>query len=346
MERGARHGTAAALLAAGLFGATAPVAKKLLENSGIAALSCLLYFGAFLALTVSSVLLGPSSESPLRPSDVPKLAAVAVIGGIGGPLLLLYGLQRTSGIAGSLLLNLEAPLTLLLAVLVFGEHLSTRMTLAATAMFAGAGLVTADPGRSYASVAGALAIAGACLAWAIDNNLTQRLSLRNPVQLAQAKTATAAAGLAVVAVATGSTFPPWRIGMVALAVGALGYGFSIVLDVVALRLIGAARESALFAVAPFAGALVAIPLLSEHLTTGTGVAAVLMVLGAVAFVSERHEHLHEHEAIEHEHVHEHDAHHRHVHEEIIEGRHSHPHRHEETVHAHGHASDVHHRHGH
>jgi drug/metabolite transporter (DMT)-like permease len=261
-------------------------------------------------------------------------------------MLLLFGLQRTTGIAGSLLLNLEAPLTLVLAIGLFGEHLQARLVVAAASVFAGAAFVTADPGRSYATVAGALAIGAACLAWAIDNNVTQRLSSRDPLRLAQVKTGAATAGLGLISVVSRSRFPTARFAACALVAGAIGYGVSIVLDVHALRLLGAAREAVLFATAPFVGAIVAIVLLSERPTPGIGVGAVLMVLGVATYVSERHEHPHAHAPIEHEHVHEHDAHHAHEHDPASLERHSHPHLHQETQHAHPHASDVHHRHGH
>ena len=346
MEGPARRGAAAALVAATCFGAAAPVSKELLRHSGIAALSFLLYLGAFVALSLVSAMRGPSREARFSRGDIPGLAAVAVAGGVVGPLLLLFGLHRTTGMAGSLLLNLEAPLTVLLAVAFFGEHLSARLLVAAGAVFAGAGFLATDPGRSYATAAGALAISGACLAWAIDNNITQRLSLRDPIRLVQVKTGVAAAGLGVISVATDSRFPPLRFAVVALAVGALGYGLSIVLDVYALRLIGAAREAALFATAPFVGALLAIPLLSERLTAGIGVASALMISGVAAFVWERHEHLHVHAPIEHEHVHEHDEHHHHAHDRAPAASHSHLHWHEPAEHAHPHASDAHHRHSH
>ena len=346
MDRAERQGVTAALIAAAIFGATAPVAKQLLEHSGIAALSFLLYLGGFVALSVAARLRGPSSEAGLRRGDVPALAAISLIGGIAGPLLLLVGLRRTSGIAGSLLLNLEAPLTLLLALALFGEHLSRRMVLAAATVFVGAGFVTVDPGPSYATVAGATAIAGACVAWALDNNLTQRLALRDPVRLVQVKAGAAAVGLGTISVATGSRFPTWSYAALAAAVGAVGYGLSIVLDVRALRLIGAARESALFATAPLVEAVVAMPLLAERPTAGIVAASVLMGVGVAAFIRESHEHRHVHEPLDHEHFHEHDEHHRHDHPDAAPAEHSHAHHHDPTAHAHPHASDAHHRHSH
>jgi drug/metabolite transporter (DMT)-like permease len=191
-------------------------------------------------------------------------------------------------------------------------------------------------------------LGGACLAWATDNNLTQRLSHRDPLDLVRWKTLAAGACNLVVAVALGEALPTYVTIAIALTIGAVSYGLSIVLDTYALRLLGAAREAALFATAPFLGALAALPLLHEHFSTGAGAAAILMSIGVALLLSERHAHEHTHEPLEHEHVHEHDEHHQHAHEpgQSTESPHSHLHRHEPITHAHPHVSDAHHRHRH
>src|SRR4029077_6767512 len=106
------------------------------------------------------------------------------------------------------------------------------------------------------SQGGAVALAGACLAWGVDSNLTQRLSLRDPVALRRLKALAAGCGSLVLAVALRDSFPDGRVMVGAIVVGALSYGLSILLDAYALRFVGAAREAAYFATAPFFGALV------------------------------------------------------------------------------------------
>jgi hypothetical protein len=133
----------------------------------------------------------------------------------------------------------------------------------------------------------------------------------------------------------------------ALGVGALSYGASIVLDAYALRLLGAAREAAYFATAPFFGALLAIPLDGDRFDGRTLAAMGLMAAGAALLGRERHSHMHTHEAIEHEHMHVHDAHHRHAHPDgDAREPHSHPHQHAPLTHDHPHVPDAHHRHRH
>lgn len=340
------HGTAAGLTAAVLFGASTPIAKRLLPDSEPLVLASLFYLGAAVVLSVVRMGGRHPQEAPLRGVDVPWLVALTVLGGGLAPVLLLTGLERVSGVSGSLLLNLEAPFTLLVAVTAFGEHAPRRVWAAVALVFAGAVLVEGG-GPSAVDVVGVAAVTGACLAWAVDNNITQRLSLRDPVRLVQIKALGAGAGLAVLAVATGRPLPAGPVVGAALVVGGTCYGVSILLDVVALRILGAGREAALFATAPFAGAALAVPLLGEAVGAAALVAALLMVAGVASIIGDDHAHEHDHAEIAHEHRHTHDVHHDHHRGAPVDvGPHSHWHRHQPLRHRHGHVSDAHHRHAH
>jgi drug/metabolite transporter (DMT)-like permease len=350
MVTGQRRGIAAGLLAAALFGASAPVSKLLLPGLGPLLLAALLYLGAGAGLTLYRLLVpsavDPSREARLLRADALPLAGIIVTGGILGPVLMLAGLSRVSALAGSLLLNLEAPFTMLLAVLLFGEHLGRRASLAAGLVVAGGVVLGWRPGELRADPWGAIAIAGACASWAIDNNLTQRLSLRSPILVVRLKTLGAGICTLVVALATGHRLPGAGAIAAAMLVGSLAYGASIVLDMIALRHLGAAREAAMFATAPFIGAALAVPLVGDRLGLPEIAGGVLMAAGVVLLVRERHEHAHTHVALEHEHAHVHDEHHQHAHAGPVSEPHSHAHRHEPVTHSHPHAPDLHHRHDH
>ncbi len=306
----------------------------------------LLYLGSGLGLA----LLGPTMGkrgAPLRRSDVPVLAGIVAAGGVVAPVLLMMGLARLEGTAASLLLNLEAPFTIVLAVALFGESLSRRESAGALAIVAGSVLLSAPAGSGgHVHLAGAAAVAGACLGWAIDNNLSQRLALRDPVALVKVKSLAAAAVSLAIALAAGEALPSPLSAAAALVTGLVGYGVSIVLHVLALRALGTARQAALFATAPFAGAIAAVPLLGERLSLREAAAGAAMAAGVAAIVSARHGHEHAHDALEHEHVHVHDEHHRHEHEAPVEEPHSHVHVHAPLAHDHPHLPDAHHRHGH
>jgi drug/metabolite transporter (DMT)-like permease len=342
-------GSICALLGAALFGLSAPLAKLLLGEISPQLLAGLLYLGAGIALSIVRVV-RRSAESQLQRKDLPLLFGIIVFGGVLGPLLLMLGLQRVSAVTGALLLNLEAPFTMTLAIF-FGEHLGRRAALAGLLIVGASLLLSLQPGQLSGQLVGALFVAGACLSWGLDNNLTQRLSLRDPIAVVQWKTLGAGLFAVPLALLVGAKLPAASITAAALSLGLFSYGASIVLDVYALRLLGAAREAPLFATAPFVGALAAIPLLHERPRPLDGLAALLMLGGVWLLLRERHGHVHTHEPIEHEHLHSHDdAHHAHTHDPVQGGGggepHSHPHRHERLTHDHPHTPDLHHRHKH
>lgn len=332
-----------------LFGASAPVSKLLLPATPPLLLAGLLYLGAGLALSLF-MQVRPARhrerEARLTRRDLGLLLGITVTGGIVGPVLMLVGLERVSGLAGSLLLNLEAPFTILLAVLIFREHLGRRASLAALSIVGGGVLLSWHPGELAAQAWGVLAIAGACLSWGVDNNLTQRLSLKDPVAVVRWKTLGAGACTVSLSLALGIELPRPAVTAAAMGLGVASYGASILLDMYALRMLGAAREAAFFATAPFMGAALAVPLLGDRLGLGEAGAAVLMATGVWLLLRDRHGHVHTHEPMEHEHMHVHDEHHRHQHDAPVSEPHSHIHRHESLTHDHPHVSDLHHRHRH
>jgi drug/metabolite transporter (DMT)-like permease len=340
--RGAVTGLGAALL----FGISTPVAKWLLPSTGPFLLAGLLYLGAGLGLALAAPFRRAGRESPLRREDLPTLAGMVMAGGIAGPLLLLLGLARLPGAQASLLLNLEAPFTIGLAVLVFGESLSRRELLGAAVIVAGGVALAAGAGGGSPQLWSSLAVAGACGAWALDNNLGQRLALRDPVAVTRVKALAAGTVNLGLAMAVGERLPPGPALAGALVTGFLGYGLSIVLHLLAMRHVGAARQAAYFATAPFVGALAAVPILGERLGATELGAGVLMAVGTILLLRARHDHWHEHEALEHDHAHLHEGHHQHAHQGAGVEPHAHPHRHAPVVHDHPHLPDAHHRHRH
>lgn len=342
----APRGAASGLAAAALFGASTPIAKLLVPGSGPLMLAGLLYLGAGLGLLAASPFRRRDGEAPIQRADLPVLVGVIVAGGVVGPLLLVVGLARLSGASAALLLNLEAPFTVALALLMLGERFSRQEALGTVAVIFGAAALTWVPGAVEVDPVGVSCIAGACAAWALDNNLSQRLTIRDPVAVARAKALAAGAFNVALGMVVGEPFPSAAHVAAALVTGSFGYGASIVLHLRAVRSLGAARQAAYFATAPFIGALIAVPVLGDHLTPTHLAAGALMALGIAAIVRARHAHTHAHEAVEHEHAHMHDEHHPHAHEGAVTEPHSHVHRHAPISHDHPHLPDVHHRHGH
>jgi len=338
-------GVYVALASALLFSLSTPIAKTLLSSTPPITLAGLLYAGSGTGLWITRVLTRARAEAPLHKTDVPWLILIVGAGGVCGPLFLMFGLAGTPAASASLLLNLEGVFTLAIAWLLFRENVDVRVGLGAATILAAAVLLSWSGGPAGAGWQ-SLAIVGACLAWAIDNNLTRKISTADPIQLAMIK------GVAAGAVnlsAAGVLRLPWPGGGTiagAAALGFISYGLSLVCFILALRHLGTARTGAYFSVAPFVGAAASILFLGEKVTPAFLAAAGLMATGLYLHVTERHEHTHVHEPMTHMHRHVHDAHHQHTHEPGVPAGepHTHAHTHERLVHSHPHYPDAHHRH--
>jgi drug/metabolite transporter (DMT)-like permease len=348
------HGVTTAFLSAALFGISTPLAKLLLGETQPMVLAGLLYLGSGVGLFLMAAaehIAGKQNkmahESPLKSSDIPILFASILCGGIVAPFLLMYGLSRTSGAAASLLLNSECILTVLMASLVFKESVGKRVILASFAMLIGSLALHYQPrSDGWAVDYGATIVLLAGLMWALDNNLTRRLSLRDPFAIARYKGIVAGSTTLLLALGAGYELPGAKPFIGSMLVGAAGYGISLVLFVYALRNIGTSRTSVYFSAAPFIGAIASFIILRENLTIQMAIAAPFMVFGVWLILKEYHEHAHEHEDFNHEHRHIHDEHHNHWHENINKESHSHDHNHDVMVHSHAHVPDLHHYHRH
>ena len=339
-------GVMAALCAALLFGAGTPLAKQLLSGVDPWMLAGLLYLGSGLGLGAwRLVRLAAPVKLPL--DQWLWLAGAILAGGVAGPVLLMFGLARMPASGASLLLNAEGVFTALLAWFAFRENFDRRIALGMLAIVAGA-VVLSWPGEArFGDAWPALAVLGACLAWAIDNNLTRKVALNDATWIAAVKGLSAGMVNLLLAFWIGSVLPSAPMLAGGLVLGLAAYGISLALFVVGLRHLGTARTGAYFSVAPFFGAMLAVAGLGEPVTAGLLVAGALMALGVWLHLTEHNGHDHTHEPLEHEHEHEHDVHHAHPHaDELAAVRHTHRHRHEPLTHTHAHFPDEHHRHSH
>jgi len=340
------RGVVAALVSALLFGAGTPAAKLLVGGIDPWLLAGVLYLGSGIGLAM--LRLAHRAQAPKLGSGVLWLAGAVVAGGVIGPALLMWGLAHMPASGAALLLNLEGVFTALIAWFAFRENFDVRIALGMVFIMAGAAVVSWPQAAEFGTLMPSLAVAGACLAWGIDNNLTRKVALADASYIAKVKGLAAGATNVALALAAGAALPGLGVTLIAGAVGFFSYGLSLVLFVIALRHLGTARTGAYFSTAPFVGAVAAIPLLNEQATLELVLAGALMAVGVWLHVTERHEHEHRHEGFEHSHEHEHDEHHRHEHQadSPVEDRHTHWHRHEPTTHTHHHYPDAHHRHPH
>jgi drug/metabolite transporter (DMT)-like permease len=340
-------GAGLAVLAALAFGAAMPVVERAGRGLGPLSTAALLYAGACLSALVLGRF-GRSSGAPLRRAHAVRLVAIALVGAGVAPTLLAWGLQRAGATTGSLLLNLEAVFTVLLAWAVRREPIGRRVAAALALMALGGAALTLDAGTAVTfSALGSLAVVGATAAWALDNTLTRGLSEQDPVAVVAGKGALGAAVTGAAALLFHEPAPSAAAAGLLLGCGATGFGLSLRLYLLAQRRIGVARTGSIFAVAPFIAAALAWFAGDRALSGWTLASALLFAAGVALHVTERHRHAHLHPEAEHEHPHRHDdGHHHHRHDFAVEGEHSHHHGHEPLEHSHAHGPDVHHEHSH
>jgi len=345
-EMPALRGAALALLAAVLFGLSAPLIRRFGVEAGAWTTAALLYVGAACAGLLWPAHAG--AEAALRRADLPRIALMSLFGAALGPFALAWGLQRTSALSGSLALTLEAVFTVLLAALFYREHLGRRVIGAVALMSLGGALLVLDSVQEgVTGMVGMFAVIAATLAWGVDNTLSRPLAERNPASVVLCKAAAGSLLSAGLAFGFGEHAPPMLAAAALFVVGMLGYGASLRFYLLAQRSFGAARTGSVFAAAPFIGAATALALGERGITPWLLGGSLLILIGVYLHLTEQHVHAHVHEPLEHEHAHTHaDGHHDHTHAELPVGPHSHLHRHEPLAHTHPHVPDAHHKHVH
>jgi drug/metabolite transporter (DMT)-like permease len=343
-----------ALIAALLFGASAPLAKILLGEVEPIPLAAFLYLGSgigLLGVKIYQRLTQKSleSEAQVGKPDIIWLAGAILAGGVAAPITLLFSLKNTPAATASLLLNFEGVATTLIAALAFKESIGRRAWWAISLITLSSIFLSINLSAGWGFSLGALGIIAACFFWGLDNNFTRNISAKDPLMIVTLKGLGAGGFSLGMALILGNKFPAVIVILGAMILGSLSYGLSIVLFIRAMRGLGAARTSALFGTAPLAGMILSFLLFREFPGWLFLVALPLMIMGTLFLVNEEHEHHHVHEMMLHEHAHVHDdGHHQHEHGEgeIHTRSHSHLHQHPHKEHEHHHMPDIHHRHGH
>ena len=346
-----------ALLAAALFGASAPLSKLLLGEMQPIPLAALLYLGSGAGMLAYRLFQhrsaqGSALEAGVSRTDMPWLAGAVLAGGVAGPIVLLFSLRVTPAATASLLLNFEGVATTLIAALAFKEAIGRRVWGAIGCVTLASILLSWQTGSEWGMriSVGAVGIVCACVLWGVDNNFTRNVSSKDPTAIVTIKGLAAGSFSLLLTALLGQPLPGAGAVLGGLLLGTVSYGLSIMLFVHAMRGLGAARTSALFGAAPFVGAVLSFVLFRESLGLVALIALPLMIVGTALLIGEDHGHPHTHDQLIHEHRHTHeDGHHAHMHESetaVQAGPHSHPHQHIPLIHSHQHLPDIHHRHGH
>lgn len=267
-----------ALLAAALYAVSIPFSKLLLTHVPPTLLAALLYIGAGVGMAVLGAVRRDHSEEPLRRADAPYAVAMVVLD-IAAPVLLMLGLKYSPAASASLLNNFEIVATAIIALMVFGETVGKRLWAAIALITLSSILLTMDTVEGLTFSLGSLLVLGATICWGIENNCTRQIADRDPLQIVKVKGLGSGLGALVVALVIGEELValPWMLATMVL--GFVAYGLSIYYYTYAQRVIGAARTSAYYAIAPFIGVLLSMLILGERPGSTFFVALAIMLIG-------------------------------------------------------------------
>lgn len=334
-----------ATVSAVLFGVTTPFNKSLLNSFDPFLLAGLLYLGASAGLFPVIIF---RRELPflfrMNNANRRRLFGSVILGGIAGPILILFGLKFSSASSVSLWLNLEMVATGVLGFIFFRDYLGWKgWAGVALALISGV-ILTFNEGAT--GIISAVLVTLACVCWGFDNHFTALIDGISAVQSTFFKGLFAGTVNTIIGLSTGNVAISSGSILTALTLGCLCYGVSIVLYIISAQKIGAIRSQIIFSSAPFFGVLFSVIFLSENISILQVLSMLLFLVSLFFLFSEKHEHYHLHYEIEHTHIHSHDdLHHEHGHDKV-NLYHEHLHRHEKSGHSHPHWPDIHHRHGH
>jgi drug/metabolite transporter (DMT)-like permease len=269
------------------------------------------------------------------------LAGAIISGGILAPIILMISLKNTHASTASLLLNFEGVGTTIIALFFFRESISHRALAAIFAITLASIFLSTNFQGGFGFSLGALGILLACFLWGVDNNFTRNISAKDPLTIVAWKGLISGFFSLLLGLFLGQKLPALITVLSILLLGFISYGLSTMFFIYSMRGLGAARTSALYGTAPLAGVFLSILIFRDPITLLFGIAAVLMVAGALLLANEEHAHFHIHMPVVHEHIHKHEDFHMHDTTDIA---HSHEHEHPRTEHEHGHMPDIHHRH--
>lgn len=339
-----------ALLAAVLYGISAPFSKMLLKQLSPYMMASLLYLGAGMGMliinTAKKIFSSEKAEASITKKEL-KYVVFMILLDIVAPILFMLGLRLSASSSASLLNNFEIVATSLIALMVFKEAVGRRMWIAIALITIASIVLSVNDFSSFNLSLGSIFILLACVTWGFENNCTRMLSLKDPIQIVIIKGLGSGVGALIIALILNMVSFNLNYMLFALLLGFLAYGLSIFFYIKAQRDLGAARTSAFYAAAPFIGVIISWLILRESISLSFFIALAIMLIGTYFAISERHLHMHIHKKTTHEHTHSHDdMHHTHSHEGSVQGKHSHEHTHDSVEHKHPHTPDTHHRHSH
>lgn len=272
-----------AILAAALYALNSPFSKLLLDYLPPTLMAGFLYLGAGLGMGVIAIIRKSSkekqSENGLEKAELPFVIAMIILD-ICAPICLLIGLNTTTAANASLLNNFEIVATAIIALMIFKEKISPRLWGGILFVTLSCAVLSFEDLSSLKFSFGSLFILLACVCWGFENNCTRKISSKDPMQIVLLKGVFSGLGSVIIGFSIGERVTEiWSVFAV-LLVGFVAYGLSIFFYVYAQRMLGAARTSAYYAVAPFIGTLLSLIIFKSFPHYTYFIALGLMIIGA------------------------------------------------------------------
>lgn len=274
-----------ALLAAILYAVNVPVSKILLKDIGPATMAALLYLGAGIGIALLSLFNVESKKvsKPISRKDMPFVVGMIVLD-IAAPVFLMLGISDGSAASASLLGNFEIVATTIISLVFFKAVVSRRLWIAIVLITFASIILTFQGADVLSFSVSSFWVILATICWGIENNCTERISSKNTYEIVVLKGLFSGMGALIIAFLSRESIPDVRMIMLALSVGFAAYGLSIFLYVRAQNVLGAAKTSACYAIAPFVGVFLSFLIFNEDLTDRYLLALLVMIVGIVFLV--------------------------------------------------------------
>lgn len=283
MEHNTNKGIALAILAAALYAVNAPFSKLLLDDMPPRLMAGFLYIGAGLGMVIIAFVRKLRNEcgkeEKLTKSELPYTVAMILLD-IAAPVCLMIGLNATTAANASLLNNFEIVATAVVALAVFKEKISLRLWIGISFVTLSCMILSFEDISSFRFSYGSLFVLLAAVCWGFENNCTRKISSKDPLQIVLLKGIFSGFGSLIIGFCAGEQVTAlWSI-LAVCGVGFVAYGLSIYFYVYAQRLLGAARTSAYYAVAPFIAAIFSLVIFREIPSISFLLSLLFMAVGA------------------------------------------------------------------
>jgi drug/metabolite transporter (DMT)-like permease len=272
------------LISSALFGSVFTLAKVPLDTVDPLVLSAVVY-------TIAGLSLIPFAKASFRldtSRDYYYLAIITIFGAIAAPVLLLYGLEQTQASDAAILANSEIVFTLILAAIFFSEKPHGRLGIvAAVLVVTGLFIATTDLKLSDTIIElneGNIMILVSMFMWAIDNNVSRRLTSNvSPAKIAMIKSLAGGLVLLMIALAVGKWPALTRIEptlwLVIVGMSVSGFGGALLFFLHGIKRIGTVKTMSMFSMTPIFGIFIAALALGESISVFQGIATGLIIAG-------------------------------------------------------------------